>query len=96
MYKVENILNANQVKTQSINTPKGVLIMADNEDGTFQPFPIDVDLKKVTEFEQALLTDFRNNHKDLMNKINDNLVLDDETEKALIKMIESFKKTGTW
>ncbi len=50
MYKVENILKASQVKTQAINTPNGVLIMADNGDGTFTQFPIDVDLKKVYKY----------------------------------------------
>jgi hypothetical protein len=50
MYKVENILRANGIKTQAINTPNGVLIMANNQDGTFTQFPIDVDLKKVYDF----------------------------------------------
>ncbi len=50
MYKVENILRANGIKTTSINTPNGVLIMADNEDGTVTPFNINVDLKKVYDF----------------------------------------------
>ena len=50
MYKVENILRANGIKTQAINTPNGVLIMADNLDGTVTPFKINVDLKKVYDF----------------------------------------------
>jgi len=50
MYKVENILRANGINTQAINTPNGVLIMANNEDGTFTQFTIDVDLKKVYDF----------------------------------------------
>lgn len=50
MYKVERILRASGIKTQAINTPNGVLIMADNEDGTFQPFNINVDLKKVYSY----------------------------------------------
>ena len=50
MYKVENILKANGIKTQAISTPEGVLIMADNEDGTFEKFPIDADLTKVYQY----------------------------------------------
>lgn len=50
MYKVENILRANGIKAQAINTPNGVLIMADNGDGTFEKFPIDIDLKKVYDY----------------------------------------------
>ena len=50
MYKVENILRSHGIKTNSINTPNGVLIMADNEDGTVTPFKIDVDLKGVYSF----------------------------------------------
>ena len=50
MYKVQNILRANGIKTEAINTPTGVLIMADNEDGTFKQFPIDTDLTKVYEY----------------------------------------------
>lgn len=50
MYKVERILRANGIKTNSINTPSGVLIMADNEDGTVTPFAIDCDLKEVYSY----------------------------------------------
>lgn len=50
MYKVENILRGHGVKTNSINTPNGILIMADNEDGTVTPFRIDADLDKVYSY----------------------------------------------
>ncbi len=50
IYKVENILRSHGISTQSITTPNGTLIMADNEDGTVTPFSINVDLKKVYEF----------------------------------------------
>ena len=50
MYKVENILRSNGIKTNKINTPNGILIMADNGDGTVTPFNINVALKKVYEF----------------------------------------------
>ncbi len=47
MYTVENILKANGIKTQAINTPVGVLIMANNQDGTFTSFNINANLNKV-------------------------------------------------
>lgn len=50
MYLVEKILKANGIKTDSINTPNGVIIMADNQNGTFKQFKVNVDLKEVYNY----------------------------------------------
>ena len=50
MYTVEKLLQSHGIKTNTINTPKGKLVMADNEDGTVTPFKIDVELKEVYKF----------------------------------------------
>jgi len=47
MYRVSNLLNAHSVNNETINTPNGILIMADNEDGTYTEFSIDTDLSVV-------------------------------------------------
>ena len=52
MYTVEKILKANNVKTQVINTPDGLVVMADNEDGTYKMFNINVlqAVKKISSY----------------------------------------------
>ncbi len=56
----------------------------------------DVDVKQVVAFEAALHDHLRNNHKDLMDKINETGAYDDEIAAGLKQVVESFKSTGTW
>ncbi|MBB71776.1 MAG: F0F1 ATP synthase subunit alpha [Legionellales bacterium] len=55
-----------------------------------------VPLNRVVDFEQALLDTFRAEHSELMAKINQTCVLDDETSDAFTQLLEAFKETQTW
>ncbi|MDD3447532.1 MAG: F0F1 ATP synthase subunit alpha, partial [Gammaproteobacteria bacterium] len=56
----------------------------------------DVEIKKVVDFEAALLSYMRSSHADLLKQINDNPVYDDAVESGLRKAVEDFKATHTW
>ncbi|GAB4360669.1 F0F1 ATP synthase subunit alpha [Thioalbus denitrificans] len=56
----------------------------------------DVEIKKVVDFEAALLSFMRSSNADLLKQINDNPVYDDAVESGLRKAVEDFKATHTW
>ncbi|KGJ96829.1 F0F1 ATP synthase subunit alpha [Thalassotalea sp. ND16A] len=56
----------------------------------------DVELTKVTDFEEALLTYANNEHAELMATINETGNYDKDIEAGLSKLLESFKATQTW
>ena len=56
----------------------------------------DVEIKKVVDFEAALLSYMRSSQADLLKQINDNPVYDDAVESGLRKAVEDFKATHTW
>jgi F-type H+-transporting ATPase subunit alpha len=56
----------------------------------------DVDAEKVVDFESGLLASFRNNHKKLIDKINNSGGYDEKIEAGLKKAVEEFKETGTF
>ncbi len=56
----------------------------------------DVEIKKVVDFEAALLSYMRSSQTDLLKQINDNPVYDDAVESGLRKAVEDFKATHTW
>ena len=47
MYLIAEILKNHDINVSTINTPKGVLILADNGDDTYTVFNINDDLKTV-------------------------------------------------
>jgi F-type H+-transporting ATPase subunit alpha len=56
----------------------------------------DVDVKKVVDFEDAMISYCKSNHGDLINKINETGAFDEEIENGLAKAIEDFKANGTY
>lgn len=56
----------------------------------------DVPVDKVVPFEAALLVFFNSEHKPLLDKVNQELSLTDETQRAFEKLIETFKATQSW
>ncbi|SFI62907.1 F0F1 ATP synthase subunit alpha [Nitrosomonas sp. Nm34] len=56
----------------------------------------DVEVKRGLAFEAALRSYMRNQHAEIMDKIETTKNLDDATEQALSAAIEEFKKTGTY
>lgn len=47
MTTIEKMLKSHGIKTNTIDTSKGTLVMADNEDGTHTPFNPEEDFWKV-------------------------------------------------
>ncbi len=56
----------------------------------------DIELAKIVDFEQALLTYANNEHAELMATINETGNYDKNIEAGLTKVLESFKATQTW
>ncbi len=56
----------------------------------------DVELNKVGDFEEALLSYANNEYKDLLDNINASGGYDDEIQAGLEKLLSTFKETQTW
>ncbi len=56
----------------------------------------DIPLAHIVAFEAALLAYFKHEHKKLMDKINKDCQYNDEVVAEFNKIIEKFKKVGTW
>ncbi|MEX1196482.1 MAG: F0F1 ATP synthase subunit alpha [Pseudohongiellaceae bacterium] len=56
----------------------------------------DVDLQKVTAFEQALLSYANSQYAEQLEKVNESGGFDDEVQAQFNKIIEDFKATQTW
>jgi len=56
----------------------------------------EVAIDKVVDFEAALISYARSEHGDLLDKLNQNPVLNDEMEQGLTKVAESFKANHAW
>ncbi len=56
----------------------------------------DVAVKKVVDFEQALLTYMRHNQSGLLDKINATPEYNDEVADAMHKALKDFKANHTW
>ncbi|MGM0633052.1 MAG: F0F1 ATP synthase subunit alpha [Pseudomonadota bacterium] len=56
----------------------------------------DVDLQKITDFEQALLSYANSQHAEQLEKVNQSGGFDDEIQAQFKKIIEDFKATQTW
>ncbi len=56
----------------------------------------DVDLQKVTDFEQALLSYANSQHAEQLDKVNQSGAFDDDIQAQFKKIIEDFKATQTW
>lgn len=56
----------------------------------------DVAIKEVVRFEAGLLENFRSKHSKLMDKVNKECNYNDEVAAEFTKVIEEFKKLGTW
>ena len=56
----------------------------------------DVDVDKVLDFEEALLSYMRSEHADFMNDIDENGTYNDDVVATLKEAIEKFKATQTY
>lgn len=85
--RITEVMKQKQYHPLSVAEMGVVLFAADQ--GYLDSLP----LNQIAEFESGLLRDLRNNHSDLMNKINTTGDYNDEMAKAIRELIESFKKT---
>lgn len=85
--RITEIMKQKQYHPLSVAEMGVVLFAAD------QGYLDNLPLNQVAEFESGLLRELRNNHSDLMNKINTTGDYNDEIAKAIRALIESFKKT---
>ncbi|GAB4347133.1 MAG: F0F1 ATP synthase subunit alpha [Gammaproteobacteria bacterium] len=61
-----------------------------------QGYVDDVELKKVVDFERALISYARSEHADLLDKINADPAYNDEVEAGLKQVVESFKSNHAY
>jgi F-type H+-transporting ATPase subunit alpha len=88
--RVTELMKQKQYSPMSV-AEQAVSLFAVNEG-----FIDDVEIKKVVDFEAALLSFMRSSNADLLKQINDNPVYDDAVESSLRKAVEDFKATHTW
>ena len=88
--RVTELMKQKQYSPQSV-AEMGVVLYAANEG-----FLKDVDVKKVGDFEAALLAFMNSEYKSLMDKINEKGDYNGEIESSIKEAIEKFKATQTW
>ena len=88
--RVTELMKQKQYSPLSI-AEMGVSLFAANEG-----FLEDIELNKVLDFEEALLSYMSSEHGDLLNKINETGDYDDEAEAQFKSALEKFKSTQTW
>ncbi len=59
-------------------------------------FMDDVELDKVSDFEEALQSYMASSHADFMKSIEDNPVFNDEVDAKLTAAFDDFKANNTW
>lgn len=87
--RVTEIFKQKQYSPLSVAEEAITLFIAD------QGYLDDIELKKVQQFENELLSFMRDKHQKLLDEINKNPVYSDDVVKKLKKAIEEFKKTFT-
>ena len=92
--QLEHGQRAMEILKQGRFTPFSVAEMAVSMFLLEKGLLLDVELKKVTAFEQKLLHYMRDNYHDVLDEINRHPVYSDETEKKLLHIIEQFKSTA--
>ncbi|TXH62344.1 MAG: F0F1 ATP synthase subunit alpha, partial [Thiothrix sp.] len=76
--------------------PLSVAEMAFSLFAANEGFLDDVDVKKIVDFEAAMLSYLRSSQKELLDKINAKGDYNDEIASAMRKALETFKSTNTW
>jgi F-type H+-transporting ATPase subunit alpha len=85
-----------ELMKQKQYSPLTVAEMAVSLFAADQGYLDDVDIKKIVDFEHALLSYMRTSQSALMDKINETGDYNDETESGLRSAIEDFKANHTW
>jgi len=77
-------------------SPLSVAEMAISLFAANQGFLDDVPVKKVVDFEHALLGYIKNHHTDLLKKVNEKPDYNDDIALAFKKAVEDFKTNHSW
>jgi F-type H+-transporting ATPase subunit alpha len=85
-----------ELMKQAQFAPMSVAEMAFSLFAANEGFLDDVDVKKVVDFEAAMLSYLRSSQKELLDKINEKGDYNDDIAKAMRKALETFKSTNTW
>lgn len=88
--RITEILKQKQYKPMTVADMAIALFIVD------RGYLDDIEIKKVVDFEESLLDFVRQEHKNLLEKINKELTLTDEIEAKLHDITKEFKKTGSW
>lgn len=85
--RIMEIMKQKQYQPLSV-AEMGVILFAADQ-GYLDSLPLNL----ISEFESGVLRDLRNNHSELMSKINEKGDYNDEIAAAIRTLVESFKKT---
>ncbi|MCB1695982.1 MAG: F0F1 ATP synthase subunit alpha [Pseudomonadales bacterium] len=88
--RVTELMKQKQYSPQSI-AEMGVMLYAANEG-----YLNDIDVNKIGDFEQALLSYMHGEHGEMMSRIVETGDYNDEIESTIKAAIDAFKKTQTW
>ncbi len=85
-----------ELMKQAQYTPRSVAEMAMSLFAANEGFLDKVDVKKVVNYESAMLIEMKNNHADLMNSINETGDFNDDIADKMRAALESFKADGIY
>lgn len=94
--QIERGQRVTELMKQKQYAPMSVAEQAFSLYAASEGFLDDVDVKKVVDFEQAMLAYLRSNQSDLLKQINDSGDYNDEIAATMKAAIEKFKATSTW
>ena len=94
--QLERGQRATELMKQNQYAPLGVAEMAVSLFAIERGYLDDVEIRKVVDFEAALISHVRSKFSDMLASINATPDLNDEHEAKLKEAIEDFKKTGTY
>ncbi len=94
--QLERGQRATELMKQNQYAPLGVAEMAVSLFAIERGYLDDVEIKKVVDFEHALISHVRSKFADLLESIEATPDLNDEHEAKLKEAVEDFKKTGTY
>lgn len=94
--QLEHGQRVTELMKQKQYSPLSVAEMAVSLYAADKGYLSDIDIKKIGDFEEALLGYMNSQHAELMNKINASGDYNDDIDAGIKKGIEQFKATQTW
>lgn len=94
--QIERGQRVTELMKQKQYQPLAVSVQAVSLFAVNQGYLDDIEIDKVSDFEQALHSFMRNEHGDLLERIDDTGDYNDEIEASLRAALDSFKSTHSW